>query len=245
MVAGEHELAYDSGTPGTSISLPYAPHMWVGGTQEVNEQWEWIANSMLAVRFTPEKSTLQMLLDVRFYVTGDLGSFNVWVLDSYGNFLNYGKSDAAPGSTVISRVYSWTVKPVSIGWVSLNVTKVDYPIFLPDDFYVAIEFTSQNSKLGVDTIGTNSARSWVVQNQTTNGWIAYSTYANQYGLRDGNFMIRADISPIYDMTNHATATPGPAQETPLAVAFRAGMALAVLTVVALGVWQVGKRRQTK
>ena len=246
MVAGERELAYDSGAPGASVSLPYAPHMWAGGQQEVNEQWKWMGNSMLAVRFTPDNSTLKVLLNVRFYVTGDLEPFNVWVFDSYRIFLTYGRGlGSSPGSGVISRVYSWQVKPVSVGWVSLNVTDVEYPIFLPDDFYVAIEFTSQNGKLGVDTIGTNSARSWVVQNQSTNGWITYSAYANQHGLPDGNFMIRADVSPIYNMISQRTTTTSALLGFPLAIAFPAVTVLTVLIVVAVGVWQMGRRRQTK
>ena len=223
MVKSERELAYDSGTPGASVSLPYIPQMWAGGDQEVNEQYKWIGNSMLAVRFTPDNSTLQILLGVRFYITGDLASFNVWVFDSNRIFLTYGRGPgSAPGSSVITRVYSWTVTPVSTGWVSLNVTDVTYPIFLPGDFYVALEFTSQNSKLGLDTIGAISARSWVVHNQTTDGWIAYSTYAKQNGLPDGNLMIRADVSPIYNMMNEATTTTGAAQVFPLTVVFPGG-----------------------
>ena len=97
-VAGEHELAYDSGTPGASVSLPYNPHMWAAGAEEINEEYSWVGNSMLAVRFTPGNSTLQMLLGVRFYVTGHLQSFNVWALDSDRNFLTRAGLGSAPGS---------------------------------------------------------------------------------------------------------------------------------------------------
>jgi hypothetical protein len=247
MVAGERELAYDGGTAGDAVSLPYVPRIWVGGDEEVNQQYQWIGNSMLAVRFTPDNSTLQMLLGVRFYVTGDLESFNVWVFDLNRNFLTYGLgSSPAPGSQIVSRVYQWTVTPVSIGWVSLNVTDAAYPIFLPDDFYVAIEFTvAQKPQLGVDTIGPSSARSWVAQNQTATGWIAYSTYAKQHGLPIGNLMIRADVSPLYNLTNGTTTTTGSAQEFPLSIVFPGATLLAILAVAAVGVWQVGKRRHTK
>ena len=173
-VTGERELAYDSGTPGGSASLPYNPHTWAGGAEEINEAYTWMGSSMLAVRFTPNNSTLQILLGVRFYITGHLESFNVWVLDSNRIFLTYGRgTGSAPGSGVISRVYSWTVTPVSIGWVNLNVTDATYPIFLPGDFYVAVQFTSQNGSLGVDTSGPRSDRSWVVDNQTESGWVPY------------------------------------------------------------------------
>jgi hypothetical protein len=244
MVAGERELAYDSGTAGDTVSLPYVPHLWVGGDEEVNQQYQWIGNSMLAVRFTPDNSTLQMLLGVRFYVTGDFESFNVWVFDSNRNFLTYGRGPSAPGSQLVSRVYRWAVTPVSIGWVSLNVIDVAYPIFLPDDFYVAIEFTvAQRPRLGVDIIGPNSARSWIAQNQTANGWTAYSTYAKQHGLPDGNLMIRAVVSPIYNLINGTTTTTGTAQEFPFAIVSSA--TVTIFAVAAVGIWQVGKRRRTK
>ena len=246
-VAGEHELAYDSGTPGASVSLPYLPHPWAGGAEEVNEQYQWVGSSMLAVRFTPDNSTLQMLLGVRFYLTGHLESFNVWVLDSDRSFLTYGRAFNAAGSQVVTRIYTWTVTPVSVGWVSLNVTDAAYPIFLPGEFYVAIEFNSQNASLGVDTRGAISNRSWFVGNQTDSGWVAYSSYAEQHGLPDGNLMIRADISPIYDLTHwtNATTSAAQSQEFPLTIVFPAGAVLAVLVVATVGVWQVRKHRHTE
>ena len=247
-VAGERELAYDSGTPGASVSLPYVPQTWAGGFQEVNQEWTWTGSSMLAVRFTPDNSTLQMLLGVRFYIPTDLESFNVWVLDSNRVFLTYGRgTGSAAGSSVISRVYSWTVTNAPIGWVSLNVTDADYPIFLPGDFYVAVQFTSQSTKLGVDTTGKISARSWVVQNQTIIGWIPYSTYAKQNGLPDGNLMIRALISPIYALSHweNTTTNAAQAQGLPMAVVFSAGTILPLLAVLVVGVWQVRKRGHDK
>ena len=248
MVAGEHELAYDSGTPGASVSLPYVPHTWAGGDEEVNEQYEWIGNSMLAVRFTPDNSTIQMLLGVRFYITGDLASFNVWLFDSGRDFLTYGRAFNAAGSQVVTRVYSWTVTPVSIGWVNLNVSDRTYPIFLPGDFYVAVEFTTaQKPTLGLDTLGAKSNRSWFVDNQSAIGWVAYSSYAKQHGLPDGNLMIRADISPLYTLGHWTNATTSSAQSQvfPLGIIMPAGTVLAVLAVAAVGVWQVGKRRHVK
>ena len=245
-VAGEHELAYDSGTPGASVSLPYVPHMWAGGDEEVNEQYQWIGNSMLAVRFTPDNSTIQMLLGVRFYITGNLASFNVWLFDSTRSFMTYGRPFNAAGSQVVTRIYSWTVTPVSTGWVNLNVTDADQTIFLQDDFYVAVEFTAaQKPTLGLDTLGAKSNRSWFVDNQSAIGWVAYSSYAKQHGLSDGNLMIRADISPIYDLTHwtNASTRTVQSQEFPLSVVFPAGVVLAVLLVAVVGVWIVGKRRQ--
>jgi hypothetical protein len=204
---------------------------------------------MLAVRFTPDKSTLQMLLAVRFYIMGDLESFNVWVLDSNRIFMAY-LPPSDPGDVpaqIQSPVYSWTVTPASIGWVTLNVTSALNPIFLTDDFYVAIGFTvAEKPALGVDTTGARSNRSWFVDNQSDTGWVAYSPYAQQHGLPDGNLMIRAVTSPIFDLVRNTmtTTTMHAAQshEFPLAILFPAGTVLAILAVAAVGVRQVRKRR---
>ena len=241
MATQEHEVAYDSGIPGGSVSLPYAPRRWAGGILEVNMQHEWIGNSMLAVRFTPDNSTVQMLLRVRFYITGDLESFNVWLFDSSRQFITYARAFGSDlGSQYVSDVYCWNVTPASIGWVDLNVMSAVNPIFVADDFYVAIEFTvDQKPSLGVDTAGPRSNRGWFVDNQSINGWVEYSTYAEQHGLPQGNLMIRAVIAPLTEVTTTTTA----ANSAPPGWKLPTATALAVLFLAVIGVWQVRKRRQ--
>jgi len=236
----EREIAYDNGTPGGSVSLPYTPTTWAGGLQEKEERNVWIANQLLAVRFTSDNRTVQMLRRVRFYLTGDLASFNVYAFDSYRQFFTYlhGYFGPSPGSSYLSGVHSWTVTPASIGWNDLNVTELVNPIFISGDFYVAMEITvSERPRLGVDTTGPMSNRSWIVENQSEHGWIEYSAYATQNGLPDGNLMIRAVIGPLYTNTTTSTPSATPAWQVPTSIAF------AISLVVAVGVWQVRKRRQ--
>jgi hypothetical protein len=252
-VAGEHELAYDSGTPGAAVSLPYNPHEWAGPPDEGSaaDVGVWMANRMLAVRFSSDNSTEQMLVGVRFYIAGDLQSFNVWLFDSQGAFIMthpYVSDESGgynPGDVPTPTPFTWTVTPASIGWVYLNTTSTFDPVFVVGDFYVAIEFTvSQKPALGVDTTGPRSNRGWFVDNQTDSGWVPYSSYAEQHGLPDGNLMIRADISPIYDLTHweNTTTSAAQSQKFPLAIVAPAGTLLAVLVVAVVGVWQVRKRR---
>jgi hypothetical protein len=239
----ERELAYDNGTVGGSASLPYVPHRWSGGAEEVNEEYQWIGNSMFAVRFTPDIRDVEILLGVRFYIAGDPESFRVWILDSNRIFLTNirGYFGPAPGSQLISSVRSWTVTPTSTGWNYLNVTDVADPMFIADDFYVAIEFTAaQKPRLGVDTASPISNRGWYVDNQSTTGWIEYSTYAKEHGLAMGNLMIRASVSPIYNMTRGTTTL-----STGISLEMPASIVLVILVAAAIGVWQIGKRRQVK
>jgi len=245
VAAQEQQIAYDNGIPGGSVSLPYTPTEWAGGLTEKDLRGVWVGNHLLAVRFTSDNSTMRTLLRVSFYIAAGLESFNVWAFDSDRNFLTYSRGYSGPsqnaGSQYISGVLSWTVTPASIGWVDLNVSNFSNPIFVSGDFYVAIEFTvDQEPRLGVDTTGPKSNRSWVVENQTANGWIPYSTYAEQYGLTDGNLMIRAVTGPLFTNTTGNTttsttrATPG--WELPTSIA------ITIYLVAAVVVWQVRKRR---
>jgi len=242
----EHEIAYDNGSPAGSVSLPYTPTTWSGGEPEKQERDVWIGNQMLAVRFTSDNSTVEMLRRVRFYVTGDLQSFNVYAFDSdrqffifYLNFNLY-----SPGSQEVSRVHSWTVTPLSTGWVDLDLTGETNPIFVAGDFYVAAQFTvAQMPKLGVDTTGLKTDRSWLVKNQTEWGWISYSTYAEQHGLADGNLMIRAVVARIPQGTNESTSiAPNTNNAAPTSELFLA-IPAAILVVASIGIWWVGKRRK--
>jgi len=74
-----------------------------------------------------------------------------------------------------------------------------YPIFVAGDFYVAMQpLTAGGPALGVDTSGARSDRGWVISTEGTSGWFGYSQYAQQHGLPDGNLMIRAVLSPVYN-----------------------------------------------
>jgi len=197
---------------------------------------------------TPDNSTLQMLLGVRFYVTGDLASFNVWVFDSYRDFLTYGRAFNAAGSQVVTRVYGWTVTPGSIGWVNLNVTDRTNPIFFQVTSMLPSSSPLPRNPHWVSTLlvqRVTVAGSSTIQSAI--GWVAYSSYAKQHGVPDGNLMIRADISPLYALGHWTNATTSSAQSQvfPLGIVMPAGTVLAVLAVAAVGVWQVGKRRHVK
>ena len=240
--ANEREVAYDNGTPVGSVSLPYAPHRWTGGTEEDEDYPNvWIANSMLAVRFTADNSTVQVLKGARFFITGSLADFRVWVFDSDREFFAALHGHAGPnaGSQFSSNVPSWTVTPASVGWVYVNVTDMSNPIFVSGDFYIAIEFTvSEQPGLGVDTTGPKSNRGWFVGNQTINGWVEYSDYARQQGLPDGNLMIRALIAPLYGVVNTTTIPTSAVSASELLVL----ITVVIVIVVTIGIWQVLKRR---
>jgi hypothetical protein len=235
----EMEIAYDSGTLGGSVTLPYSSHLYTGGQEEVNMKSTWMGNSMLAVRFTPGNGTeVRKLVGVRFYVTGDLTSFNVWLFDSYRQFMIYSlKEGPMGGSAPISRVFRWTVTPASIGWVYCNVTSEEHPLLVSDDFYAAIEFTvAQKPSLGVDTGGQGSNRSWFAENQSSNGWFEYATYANQHGFPSGNLMIRIVTAPLFEATTKTTTTEG------VSIGWTLPAAVGVLVVAAVGVWLLRKSR---
>jgi hypothetical protein len=197
---------------------------------------------MLAVRFTPGNSEALKLLGARFYIEGELHSFDVFLFDSYKVFMSPGPK----GSQAVSYVYRWTVTPVSIGWVYLNMSSdPENPIYVSDDFYIAIAFTiDQNPRLGVDTIGPRSNRGWFVDNQTEIGWIPYSTYAEQNRLTDGNLMIRAVVGPLYENTTPTATTTATATAAASAWGFIA-TGLGVLAVAAVGVRHVRKNRQIR
>jgi hypothetical protein len=242
-VATQVEIAYDSGTLGDSVSLPYTSQTWVGGQQEVNMRYTWTGNSMLAVRFTPGNgSEVRKLVGLRFYITGTLARFNVWILTPDRQFLVYNLKEGPPGgSAVINMVYSWTVTPTSTGWVYCNVTS-EHTIFVSDDFYAAIEFPlgSQQESLGVDKGGQKSDRSWFAKNQTVEGWFEYSAYAEQHGLPVGNLMVRAVTTPVYEVTT-TTTTKNTIVEWELPTA----VALAILVVATIGVWLIRRRRKAE
>jgi hypothetical protein len=251
VAAQEYEIAYDSGTPGGSVSLRYAPHEWAGGIVRDAGQGgnDFMANRMLAVRFTTDNNEMQHLLGARFYITGDLHNFSVRLFDSDRVFM----SPPWQENQIVSLVYSWTVTPTSIGWVYLNATSFlrggTAPIFVSGDFYFAIEFTvDQKPKLGVDTVGPRSNRYWFVDNQSTTGWIQYSAYALQHGLPDGNLMIRAvteSITAPIVTTFFLTTSAIPLWKTTTSMTsalagwgFPAAIALTVLVIlsVIVGVW---------
>jgi len=265
--AQEREIAYDGGTPGGSASVPYAPHMWSGGSDNGagGGPFLWIGNQMLAVRFTPSVNAVEMLLGFRFYIAGDLASFNVWLFDSNRLFIGYAQYDTCDISpyswanpcdlTSLSSdiPYRWTVTPTSIGWAYLNVTDFWNPIFITNDFYVAIEFTvDQKPRLGVDTIGPRSSRGWFVANESDAGWIEYSAYSEQHGLPDGNLMIRTLTTSLpkastTETTQTSTQTPSQPSTIPATIQTNAipewalliSTALACL-IVAVGVWHIRK-----
>jgi hypothetical protein len=241
--AGEQEISYDSGTPGASVSLPYSPSRWRAGQEEVNFMNSWLGNSMLAVRFTPDNSTgIQMLLGVRFYILGDFANFSVFLFDHSGDFMIYSLVSGPPGgSQLLSRVYRWDVMPTSNGWVDVNLTQAQNPVFVSDDFYVAAEFNvAQKPSLGVDTTGPRSDRSWFIDNQTANGWTKYSDYAKQHGVPDGNLMIRALTIPVAEVGAAAKAARAAENATPSWVLPIAGL-IVVLIVAAVAVLTLRKR----
>jgi hypothetical protein len=252
--AQEREIAYDNGTPGGSVSLPSAPQRWSGGSDHSDDEnpFVWIGNQILAVRFTQNRNTVQMLLGVRFYIAGDPESFNVWLFNSDKFFVSGPQWDAANtcGLPDFSYVpYKWTVTPTSTGWVYLNVTDSQYPVIVAGDFYVAIEFTiAQQPSLGVDTTGPRSNRGWFVANESDSGWIEYSTYAEHHGLPDGNLMIRSVTTswPEVGTTKTAqTSTQTPTQTTTISTTIQTsampGWTLLISTaftclIVAIGLW---------
>jgi uncharacterized protein len=249
VAAQEREIAYDNGTPGGSVSLPYAPHMWAGGIVRESGQGgnDFIANRMLAVRFTADAGNVEEVLGARFFIAGDLQSFNVYLFNSNRVFM----SPPWRENQIVSLVYSWTVTPTSIGWVNLNVSSNVWPIYVSGDFYFAIEFTvGEKPRLGVDTIGPRSNRGWFVDNQTVTGWTEYSAYAGRNGLPDGNLMVRAVIgSPLFGVANTTTntttntATNAPTNITGalLGWGIPASIALAALAVIMVGVLQMRRR----
>jgi hypothetical protein len=198
-----HELAYDNGVPTGSVSLPYTPTMWAGGEPEKQERNVWIGNQMLAVRFTTDNGSVEMLRLLRFYIAGDLHSFNVYAFDSDQNFfLYYRHFGPSEGSQYVSDIYTWTATPNSTGWVDLNVTSWN-SIFVRGNFYIAVEFTvAEKPRLGVDTTGPESNRSFLVANMSS--WIGYSSYAEQHQLPAGSLMIRAEVAPVYEGENGMT-----------------------------------------
>ena len=245
--------------------MPYAPHVWNGGSDNGagGAPFEWIGNQMLAVRFTPNNNTVEMLQGFRFYIAGDLESFNVWLFDSNRLFIGYTQSDTCdispsswtnPRDSLFSTIpYRWTVTPTSTGWVYLNVTDYWNPILITNDFYVAIEFTiDQKPRLGVDTIGPSSKRSWFVANESDAGWIEYPTYAEQHGLPDGNLMIRTVTTslPKVSTTNKTqtstqTSTRTPTISAAIQMSPIPGWPLLISTTLAcltlaVGVWQTWK-----
>lgn len=264
-------MAYDSGTPGGAVSLPSAPQRWSGGSDFGAEgsPFVWIGNQMLAVRFTPNIHTVEMLLGFRFYIAEDPESFNVWLFDSNRLFMSYAQSDSCVISPVSWAIpcdlkslssdvpYRWTVTPTSTGWVYLNVTDFWTPILITNDFYVAIEFTiDQKPRLGVDTIGPSSSRGWFVGNQSTQGWVKYSTYAEQHGFPDGNLMIRTVATFLPEVittettqtsTQTTTQTPTQTSTIPMTIqtspipewALLTSTAVACL-IVAVGIWHTRK-----
>jgi hypothetical protein len=118
-----------------------------------------------------------------------------------------------------------------------------------DDFYVAIEFpVGQKPGLGVDITGPRSNRNWFVGNQTVEGWIEYSAYAKQHGTPDGNLIIRAVVSTVFNPTNGTTTTASTTTSTTsnsknaastseLLLAIPTG----ILVIAAIGIWQLRKR----
>jgi uncharacterized protein len=257
VAAQDHEIGYDSGTPGGSVSLAYAPHMWAGGIVRESGQGgnDFIANRMLAVRFTAEAGNVEELLGARFYIAGDMQSFNLYLFNSNRVFMSRPWRE----NQIVSPVYCWTVTPTSIGWVDIDVSSNVWPIYVSGDFYFAIEFTvGQKPMLGVDTIGPRSDRGWFVDNQTVTGWIEYSAYAGRNGLPDGNLMVRAVVgSPLFGVANTTANTPtntltntptNTLTNTPTNITgalpgwgIPALIALAALVVVMVGVLQMRRR----
>ena len=232
----EHELAYDDGTPESSIALPYYESIWGYGEQE------WIGHNMLAVMFT--SSTPQELLRVRFYVTGQLAYFQVRLFDSGRQYLFFRKY-VAGGPTWINYAYLWSVMPKSPGWVDVDVS--NRTIIVSGDFYVAVEFaTDMKPSIGVDS-SSLANRSWYVENKTY--WESYSNFTSERDLPNGNVMIRAVLGSFENSTDtlsssstSSTIVPTfPTSQTPsIAVAFGS-----VVAVVALGlaVFEMVRRRK--
>jgi len=144
-------------------------------------EWDWYfwwdyAGGMMAVRFTPTFTPLQ-ILEAKYYIVQRPAPFKVRIFDSER-----------------TSVFVKSVSATSTGWLGVDLSENE--IVMETEFYVAIEYvTPGKPRLGAD-VDNPDGRSWEIN--PDGRWKSEEEAAREYHRPNVDFMIRTIIGQPKD-----------------------------------------------